>query len=148
MLTKQDTALVQGMIDKAVEDISGVIADFASHVDMRFNALEHRQDKLEAGQQRLEIGQIKLENRIEKLEDGQARLIVGQKTMTERIDSIEAQLQLHREDFNRIYQILDKIERKLEVTEQEREVAAYQLKRIHAWAEKAAKKIGIPLIEA
>jgi predicted nuclease with TOPRIM domain len=40
-------------IDKAVDDLSGIIRDFAQAVDERFDRLEKRVDKLEEGQARL-----------------------------------------------------------------------------------------------
>ena len=48
--TKND---VQGIVDKAVTDLSDVIANFAQQVDERFNRLEVRQAELEAKIERL-----------------------------------------------------------------------------------------------
>ncbi len=48
--TKQD---VEEIVGKAVDDLTDVIAQFASHVDERFNRLEARVDKLEENFERL-----------------------------------------------------------------------------------------------
>lgn len=48
--TKQD---VEEIVGKAVDDLTDVIAQFASHVDERFNHLESRVDKLEESFERL-----------------------------------------------------------------------------------------------
>ena len=44
---------IDAKIDHAVEELSGIIRDFAQAVDERFNRLEARADKLEEGQARL-----------------------------------------------------------------------------------------------
>lgn len=44
---------VEKKIDKAVDDLSAIIKDFASAVDDRFNSVEARLDKLEASHVRL-----------------------------------------------------------------------------------------------
>lgn len=48
--TKDD---VQQIVDKAVDELSGIINNFASAVDERFNKVEARLDKLEASHDRL-----------------------------------------------------------------------------------------------
>ncbi len=56
-LTKQDLkdfgVLFDNKIDKAVDDLSEIISNFATQVDERFNRLEERMDRLEASHQRL-----------------------------------------------------------------------------------------------
>ncbi len=49
-VTKKD---VEEIVGKAVDDLTDVIAQFASHVDERFNHLEARADKLEENFERL-----------------------------------------------------------------------------------------------
>lgn len=66
MATKvDDPVITQSMLDKSLEsfgrtlskqivdEVGGIIADFAERVDARFNRLEERVDKLEEGQARL-----------------------------------------------------------------------------------------------
>ena len=61
--TKKD---VQEIVNKAVDDLSEVIAQFASHVDERFNQLEQRVDKLEDSFNRL---QNTLDTFLKRLDD-------------------------------------------------------------------------------
>jgi septal ring factor EnvC (AmiA/AmiB activator) len=51
--TRKDIERVEKKIDKAVEDLSNIIAGFAQQVDDRFRQVEKRLDKLEASIDRL-----------------------------------------------------------------------------------------------
>jgi hypothetical protein len=56
-VTHQDLEIFGEKLHKQiVEDLSGVIQQFAQHVDDRFNQLEVRVDKLEASIDRLKVG--------------------------------------------------------------------------------------------
>ena len=64
--TKRD---VQEIVNKAVDDLSDVIAQFSARVDERFNHLEARVDKLEQHFERL---QNTLDHFLKRLDDIEA----------------------------------------------------------------------------
>jgi septal ring factor EnvC (AmiA/AmiB activator) len=71
--TKQDVQeIVERAVNKAVDDLSEVIAGFAQQVDARFNDVEHRLAKLEGNIDRLETTLDAFLARIDRYETEQA----------------------------------------------------------------------------
>lgn len=74
----QDMRLeVQGIVDKAVTDLTQVIYDLMVHVDERFNKIEDRLDKLEIRVGKLEAAfkefRLEMSSRVEQDEDTLAK---------------------------------------------------------------------------
>jgi len=65
----------------------------------------------------------------------------------ERFTGIEYSLEQLQADTRGIYDHLDSIEKRLEISEQERLVMTHQLTRLHEWVHRAAKKIDVEFVE-
>lgn len=61
----------------------------------------------------------------------------------ERLNGIDGRLDGMQEDIRNIISHLDSIEKRLEISEDERLVMSHQLERLHAWVEKAGERIGL-----
>ena len=60
-----------------------------------------------------------------------------------RFDALDTDIAGLRSDIRGVMNHLDKIEKDLTITEDERAVVSMQLTRIHRWVEKAAANIGV-----
>lgn len=62
-------------------------------------------------------------------------------------DSIDKELEnkASKEDFTRLFDLMDKIAKKQEIDDEERLVMGYQLERLDRWVHGVAKKIGYKL---
>ena len=60
-------------------------------------------------------------------------------------DKILGIQETHTNDIAAIYELLEKLDAKLEISESERKDAAIRLQRLIAWAHKVAKHLDIPL---
>lgn len=61
----------------------------------------------------------------------------------ERFSALEQKADKTELDIQKIFSQLDGIEKRLEISEDERIVMAHQLTRLHSWVEKAAERIDI-----
>jgi archaellum component FlaC len=61
----------------------------------------------------------------------------------ERFSSVESTLSKTQEHVQNILNQLDSIEKRLEISEDERLVMAHQLTQLHEWVEKAASRIDL-----
>ncbi|MCA9348481.1 hypothetical protein KC867_03660 [Candidatus Saccharibacteria bacterium] len=52
---------------------------------------------------------------------------------------------MHNNDIYEIYKILQRLENKLDISEEERKLATNTLSQVVAWAQQVAAKIGVPL---
>ena len=100
---------------------------FASMLD-RFEKIDERFEKIDT--------------RLEKHDDRFDRL---EKYMINGFDRIDKALETKAsaEDMRRVMTILDKIEKRLDISDDERLVMSFQLNRLHDWVEKAAKRLDI-----
>ncbi|MES2971086.1 MAG: hypothetical protein V4702_02070 [Patescibacteria group bacterium] len=61
----------------------------------------------------------------------------------ERFNKIETSLETAQKQTHNILNHLDSIEKRLEISDDERLVMAHQLTRLHAWVEQAAERIDV-----
>ena len=113
------------------EDILDVVNDLATMVGQGFEGMN---------QQFARINNTLAEHST-TLRDHSTQLTQLRLT-TERILGVQ---EAHAADISAIYEILEKLEAKLEISESERKDAAIRLQRLIAWAHKVAKHLDIPL---
>jgi septal ring factor EnvC (AmiA/AmiB activator) len=94
--TKQDVEdIVEKAVDKAVTDLSGVIASFAQQVDERFN-------QNEAHLYRIDNRLADIESRLDKLEAAHQRLLNTIDTFVDRLDRYEIETGARDSQFDRL----------------------------------------------
>jgi tetrahydromethanopterin S-methyltransferase subunit G len=97
------------------------------------------------GFDRLEKRMDNLEGRMGGVEGGISAPEEQMRQVNMRLDSIEKTLKMHDDDIKEILKLLDVLVERVSLTERERELAALTLGNIVDWAQKASKKLGIPL---
>lgn len=60
-------------------------------------------------------------------------------------NDVHSEVKQTRADMRRIFRYLDSIEKQLEISEEERLVAAHQLERAYKWIKQLADKVGVKL---
>lgn len=110
------------------EDILELLQESMQMTAERFGHLERRFDSRFDG----------LEKRIDNLE-------AEMRKTNQRLSKIEARLDMHESDIKEILVLLGALEKRVTLTEKERELAAETLSNVVTWAQAVAKKIDVPL---
>jgi chromosome segregation ATPase len=112
------------------EDILELLQESMQMTSDGFIRLEGRMDRLEGRMDGLEGGLISLEDQMRQV--------------NARLKSIEATLQMHDNDIKEILVLLEALEKRVTLTEKERELAAETLGSIVKWARELSKKMDVP----
>ena len=148
--TKKDVEeIVNKTVKNAVTDLSNVISEFAGHVDARFTAVDVRFDKVDEKFKEVDARFDKVDEKFEEVDarfDKVDEKFEGVYSKFDRVDArfdaLDTDIAGLRSDIRGVMNHLDKIEKDLTITEDERAVVSMQLTRIHSWVEKAAANIG------
>jgi hypothetical protein len=124
MTKKNQEVSTNELFDYMQQGFASMIDKFEK-VDERFEKVDERFDKVDKRFDRLEKFVVKGFDRTDKALETKASA----------------------EDMRRVINILDRIEKQQEISEDERQVMAFQLTRLHDWVEKAAKRLDIEFIK-
>lgn len=127
------------------DDIMQALNEFSSNVDKRFDDVENRLDRVESKQD--EHTRI-LSEHSRQLSEHSRQLSEHSALFTSiniTLERILGEQEAHRNDIMAIYEILERIEAKIEVTQAELDATKEKLEHIIKWAQKVAKKLDIPL---
>jgi len=117
-ITKKDVEEIVGkVVDKAVGELSEVIASFATQVDKRFNKVDKRFDQVDMHFIRIE----------------------------DRLDRVEKRLDEHDVKFDKLLNTMDRFLGRLDQNEIEQAARDSQFEKLLDWARKVSVKTGIPL---
>jgi len=106
------------------------------------------EDILELLQESMQMtsdGFLRLEGQMDGIEKRLTNLEGQMRQVNARLKSIEATLEMHDNDIKEILTLLEALDKRVTLTEQERELAAETLSRIVKWAQEVSKKIDTPL---
>jgi Lon protease-like protein len=101
------------------------LRDLADRTDQRFDALDKKID--------------------DRFDDVIGLLQTFMVQVSDEFEKVHAEQRAMRRDIDRIMSHLDSIEKRLEISEDERLVMGHQLKRLQVWTEHLADKIGVDL---
>lgn len=140
--TKTD---VQTIVDKAVDDLAGVIQAFAKNVDERFDAVDARfeqvDERFESIDERFDAVDARFEQVDERFESIDARFD-GVDTHLDKIDDIIASLD---KKYDHLITTLDAFLKRLDDIEADNIARDAQLARLERWIEQVAAKSGVKL---
>ena len=119
-------------LDKLETKVESKLQAMDSKFEAKFESIDKRFEALDA----------KIDARADETID-LLRTFMGQ--VAEEFDKVHAEQREMRRQINRILDHLDSIEKRLEITEDEQLVMGHQLKRLQAWTEHLAEKMGIDL---
>lgn len=134
------------------DDIMQALNEFSSNVDKRFDGVDDRLDGVESRLDRVESRLDRVENK----QDEHTRILSEHsRQLSEHsasfasinitLEQILGEQEAHKNDIMAIYEILERIEAKIEVTQAELDATKEKLEHIIKWAQKVAKKLDIPL---
>jgi chromosome segregation ATPase len=120
-----------GETNSAVRDLAKTTSDKFTELNNKFDGLEYKLNEIQTVQ----------DEHTATLRDHSAQLT----SLRVTTDSILGNQQAHERDIAEIYAILERIEAKLEVTDEELKATQVRLQNIVTWAQKVAKNLDIPL---
>jgi chromosome segregation ATPase len=160
-LTKDDlqqiSEIVNGIVSGAIESsetrILGVINEFASSVDERFNQVDERLDRVEGRLDKVESRLDKVETRLDSVEHEIVQLKFTVKDNTEhlenlmfRVNSVENQLSAINSDLDEIYTKIAKLEKAPKSVEKKlRAEIAEDILSVNEKVKLVAEQVGVKL---
>jgi|GEM_PF-702883 ABC-type transport system involved in resistance to organic solvents, periplasmic component len=130
-------------LDKRVDSLDKKV----DNLDERFNRLDKKVDHIDKRVDHLEQKVNDLEQKTDdRIDDVLGVLDVMMARIDERFLGVEGEQTKMQVQIQSILDHLDSIEKRLEISEDERLVMAHQLTRLHDWVERAAKRINVEFI--
>lgn len=160
-ITKHDVEEIVGKaVNRAVEDLSEVISDFAKQVDKRFNEVDARFEQVDARFEQVDarFGQVdarfeQVDARFDKMDrrfdgiDLEIRKIHAEQTeMRQWMEHIDNRLMGVESDIKEIYDRIVALEKKApNLTSSEQAELSQKFESMLKWAQLVSKKTGVAL---
>jgi len=123
------------------------LKEIAQKLDAKIDALDQKFDaKIDALDQKFDKKFDTLDQKIDNSFDELTSLLrTFMAQVDERFTAIESEQRQIRRDMNRLFDYMDKITKKQEISDDERLVMGHQLERLDRWTHELANKIGYTL---
>lgn len=153
-ITKHDVEEIVGKaVNRAVEDLSEVISDFAKQVDKRFNEVDARFEQVDArfGQVDARFEQVdarfdKMDRRFDGIDLEIRKIHAEQTEMRQWMEHIDNRLMGVESDIKEIYDRIVALEKKApNLTSSEQAELSQKFESMLKWAQLVSKKTGVAL---